>query len=74
MTRTLVDNTHAQSVWISSKCATIGNCMGLYIKIDILLLTDVFEKFREAYYKTYGLDPANSLTTSPPFPSGPNRW
>ena len=34
----------------------------LHMQTDVLLLTDVFEKFREKEHSTYGLDPAHYLT------------
>ena len=33
-----------------------------YMQTDVMLLTDVFEKFREKEHSTYGLDPAHYLT------------
>ena len=33
-----------------------------YMQTDVMLLTDVFEKFREKEHSTYGLDPAHYIT------------
>ena len=37
----------------------IGSYHYLYVQIDTLLLTDIFENFRDTFLKTYKLDPAN---------------
>lgn len=42
--------------------SNIGECADLYLKIDVLLLTCVFEKFRTQCLKTHNLDPAHYLT------------
>ena len=41
----------------------MGEYHDLYLKSDILLLADVFEKFREASKVNYGLDPTHYLTS-----------
>ena len=37
-------------------CTDIGDYHALYVQCDTLLLTDVFEKFRDTYIDIYGLD------------------
>ena len=39
--------THAQKVWATFGCKTLGDYSNLYCRTDVLLLTDVFETFRK---------------------------
>ena len=57
------DYTHAQRVWETFGCQTLGNYTDLYCRTDVLLLADVFENFRKTSQKQYGLDPANYYTS-----------
>ena len=41
----------------------IKNYHNLYLKCDVLLLADVFEKFRDNSIKNYGLFPSHYLST-----------
>ena len=54
---------HAQNVWNEFGLSSMGEYHDLYLKSDILLLTDVFENFRKACQQYYGLDPAHYFTT-----------
>ena len=54
---------HAQNVWNEFGLSSMGEYHDLYLKSDILLLTDVFENFRKACQQYYELDPAHYFTT-----------
>ena len=43
---------------------TLGEYHDLYLKSDVLLLSDVFESFRETCYRYYKLDPAHYYSAS----------
>lgn len=45
-------------VWVHFGCTTLGEYSNLYLKVDVLLLADVFESFRDICLSTYNLDPA----------------
>ena len=49
---------HAEDIWEKFKCKTMRDYHDLYLKMDVLLLADVFESFRSATLSTLGLDPA----------------
>ncbi|XP_071057056.1 uncharacterized protein [Onthophagus taurus] len=53
---------HAQCVWEKFNCQDLKEYSDLYLKTDVLLLADVFEKFRQVCFKTYGLDPTHYYT------------
>ncbi|KAE9523175.1 hypothetical protein AGLY_016408 [Aphis glycines] len=58
------DYIHAKRVWEKFNCTTLGEYSDLYLKVDVILLCDVFENFRELCLDTYGLDP-NYYYTAP---------
>ena len=53
---------HAKEVWSTFNCKTIRDYHDLYLKTDVLLLADVFEKFRNTCLEYYKLDPAYYYT------------
>jgi len=53
----------ALKVWDYFKIKTFFEYHDLYMKVDVLLLTDVFENFRSVCLKNYELDPCWYFTT-----------
>ena len=49
---------HILNVWKQIEMKTMKDCHDLYIKCDVLLLADVFEKFRNNTLNNYGLCPS----------------
>ena len=49
---------HAQRVWDVFGMKTMRDYHDLYLKTDVLLLSEIFEEFRNVCLKHYGLDPA----------------
>ncbi|XP_050545396.1 uncharacterized protein LOC126907827 [Daktulosphaira vitifoliae] len=56
------DYEHAQNVWKRFNHKTMRDYCLWYNKLDVLLLCDVFEAFRDLCHKTYGLDPCYYYT------------
>ena len=56
------DYNHAQKVWKEFGMTTMKDYHNLYLELDVLLLADVFENFREICLENYKLDPAWYLT------------
>ena len=55
---------HAQTVWKTFNMKNLGEFHDLYVLTDVLLLADVFEKFRDMTIENYKLD-ASHFFTSP---------
>ena len=54
---------HAINVWNMLKMNTMGDYQEFYLKTDVLLLADVFEKFINTCLKHYGLDPCHYFSS-----------
>lgn len=54
---------NAQDIWSTFNIRNMREFTQLYNKIDVLLLADIMENFRELSLKTYKLDPAWYFTT-----------
>ena len=53
---------HAQDIWNNFNCQNMLDYSNIYLKTDVMLLTDIFENFRDVCMKTYDLDPAQYYT------------
>ena len=53
------DYRFAQQVWTSFGCQTLRDYHNLYLKSDVFLTTDIFEKFRDDSQALYGLEPVH---------------
>ena len=51
------DYIHAKKVWETFNMKTMRDYHDLYLKSDVLLLSDVFENFRDVCISNYSLDP-----------------
>ena len=56
------DYVQAQEVWNVFQIKNLGEYHDLYVQSDTLLLSDIFEKFRETCIEIYKLDPAHFLS------------
>ena len=56
------DYVQAQEVWNVFEIKNLGEYHDLYVQSDTLLLSDIFEKFRETCIEIYKLDPARFLS------------
>ena len=53
----------AVNVWKLFKIKNLGEYPDLYLKTDVLLLVDVFEKFDETFLNHYRLDPCHYFSS-----------
>ena len=54
---------HAQNVCNTFGCKTFRDYHDIYLKTDVLLLADVFKKFRDSSIHHYSLDPAHYFSS-----------
>ena len=61
----ITDKEYKQAIdcWNDTKCETIKDYMMLYLKTDVLLSVDVFEKFRAMCLDFYEIDPCYTYST-----------
>ena len=52
-----------KKTWNNFEIKNMGNYQDHYLKKDVLLLADVFEKFIDACLKHYGLDPCHYFSS-----------
>ena len=57
------DYAYAQHVWTLFNLKTLGEYADLYLKLDCILLADVFLNFRKICFEAYELDPAHYYTS-----------
>ena len=57
------DYAHAVRVWDAFNCKILGDYHDVYLQLDVLLITDFFEKFRRTCLSYYKLDPVHYYTT-----------
>ena len=57
------DYLHVTDVWNMLKRKTMGYYHNLYLKTDVLLLADVFEKFINTSLEYYALDPCHYFSS-----------
>ena len=53
---------HARKVWETFEMKNLEDYHNLYNRVDVLLLANVFENFRDIYIKNYKLDPTHYYT------------
>ena len=56
------DYEHANRTWKEFGLTDLGEYHNLYLKTDVILLSNVFETFRKVCLKNYGLDPVHFYT------------
>ena len=53
------DVQHAKKVWNMFGCKNFSDYLMLYLKTDVILLADVFERCRRLFHQVYGLEPCH---------------
>ena len=57
------DYQHAQQVWKEFGICDLGDYHHLYLRTDVVLLTNVFKAFRDTCLRHYSLDSAHFYTS-----------
>ena len=57
------DYQHAQRVWKEFRIHNLGDYHDLYLRTDVVLLTNMYEAFRETCLEHYKLDPVHFYTS-----------
>ena len=57
------DYQHAQRVWKEFRILSLGEYHDLYLRTDVVLLTNVYKVFRDTCLQHYELDPAHFCTS-----------
>ena len=57
------ESAHATQVWTAFECESMADYHDIYLKCDVLLLADFFEKFRASCLAHYSLDDVHYYTT-----------
>uniref|UniRef100_T1JU36 DNA-directed DNA polymerase n=1 Tax=Tetranychus urticae TaxID=32264 RepID=T1JU36_TETUR len=53
---------HLKHVWSKFNCSTLKDLHDIYLKVDVLLLTAVFENFRSMALQYFSLDPLHQFS------------
>jgi len=51
------------NIWNHFKCKNHGDLVDIYLKSDVLLLTDIFESFRDVNLKYFEIDPGHCYSS-----------
>lgn len=58
------DYSHAKAVWDHFRIDSLGSYHNFYVRLDTLLLADIFQNFRELCLSFYKLDPCHMFTAA----------
>ena len=53
---------HAQNVWKEFGCMNLGEYQDIYVASDVVLLADIFQRFRQLCLLFYKIDPVHCYT------------
>ena len=57
------DYQHAQKVWKEFGIRDLGDYHDLYLRMDVVLLSNMYEAFRDTYLRHYSPDPVHFYTS-----------